>query len=86
MWASSTGCTSGLGGVAGADVGSVTVTLFPLPFLGCFGGIIKSNAWKGKGMHEGCKRRGRMGQLACTKTGLGARQLKSWRAKLARQL
>ena len=37
-------------------------------------------------MHEGCKRRGRMGQLARTKTGLGARQLKSWRAKLARQL
>ena len=31
-------------------------------------------------MHEGCKRTGRMGQLARTKTGLGARQLKSWRA------
>ena len=27
-----------------------------------------------------------MGQLARAKTGLGARQLKSWRAKLARQL
>ena len=43
-------------------------------------------------MHEGCKwntgckRTGRMGQLARAKTGLGARQLKSWRAKLARQL
>ena len=45
MWASSTACTSGLGGAAGAgagaDVGSVTVTFFPLPFLGCFGGMIK---------------------------------------------
>ena len=37
-------------------------------------------------MHEGCKRRGRMGQLARAKTGLGAQQLKSWRAKVARQL
>ena len=27
-----------------------------------------------------------MGQLAHAKTGVGARQLKSWRAKLARQL
>ena len=27
-----------------------------------------------------------MGQLARAKTGVGARQLKSWRAKLARQL
>ena len=34
----------------------------------------------------GCKQIGRMGQLARAKTGLGARQLKSWRAKLARQL
>ena len=31
-------------------------------------------------MHEGCKRRGRMQQLACAKTGLGARQVPSWRA------
>ena len=37
-------------------------------------------------MHEGCKRTGRMGQLARAKTGLGVRQLKSWRTKLARQL
>ena len=37
-------------------------------------------------MHKGCKERGRMGQLARAKTGVGARQLKSWRAKLARQL
>ena len=37
-------------------------------------------------MHKGCKRRGRMGHLARAKTGVGARQLKSWRAKLARQL
>ena len=37
-------------------------------------------------MHEGCKRRGRMGQLARAKTRLGARQLKSWCAKLARKL
>ena len=37
-------------------------------------------------MHTGCKRRGRMGHLARAKTGVGARQLKSWRAKLARQL
>ena len=37
-------------------------------------------------MHEGCKRRGRMGQLARAKTGLGACQLQSWRVKLARQL
>ena len=37
-------------------------------------------------MHEGCKRTGRMGQLARAKTRLGVRQLKSWRAKLARQL
>ena len=37
-------------------------------------------------MHKGCKGRGRMGQLARAKTGVGARQLKSWRAKLARQL
>ena len=28
-------------GVGGADVGSVTVTFFPLPFLGCFASIIK---------------------------------------------
>ena len=28
------------GAGAGADVGSVTVTFFPLPFLGCFGGMI----------------------------------------------
>ena len=34
----------------------------------------------------GCKRTGRMGQLARAKTGLGARQLKSWRANVARQL
>ena len=34
-------------------------------------------------MHEGRKRRGRMGQLARAKTGLGARQLKSWRANFA---
>ena len=38
MWASSTACTSGL---VGADVGLVTVTFFPLPFLGCFAGMIK---------------------------------------------
>ena len=31
-------------------------------------------------MHKGCKRRGRMGHLARAKTGVGARQLKSWRA------
>ena len=43
-------------------------------------------------MHEGfkwntgCKRTGRMGQLARAKTGLGARQLKRGRAKLALQL
>ena len=37
-------------------------------------------------MHIGCITRGRMGQLARAKTRLGARQLKSWRAKLARQL
>ena len=43
-------------------------------------------------MHEGCKwntgckRTGRMGQLGRAKTGLGTRQLKSWRAKLACQL
>ena len=37
-------------------------------------------------MHKGCKRRGRMGHLARAKTGVGARQLKSWRAKLARHL
>ena len=36
-------------------------------------------------MQKGCKRRGRMGHLARA-TGFGARQLKSWRAKLARQL
>ena len=41
MWASTTGCTLGLGGAAGADVGSVTVTFFPLLFFGCFGGMIK---------------------------------------------
>ena len=35
------GCTSGFGGAAGSDVGSVTVTFFPLLFLGCFGGMIK---------------------------------------------
>ena len=34
-------------------------------------------------MHKGCKGRGRMGQLARAKTGVGARQLKSWRANLA---
>ena len=34
-------------------------------------------------MHKGCKRRGRMGHLARAKTGVGARQLKSWRANLA---
>ena len=34
----------------------------------------------------GCKQTGRMGQLERAKTGLGTRQLKSWRAKLARQL
>ena len=34
-------------------------------------------------MQKGCKRRGRMGHLARAKTGVGARQLKSWRAKLA---
>ena len=37
-------------------------------------------------MHEGCKRTGRIRQLARSKTGLGTRQLKSWRAKLGRQL
>ena len=31
-------------------------------------------------MHEGCKRTGRMGQLARAKTGLGARQNRTWRA------
>ena len=31
-------------------------------------------------MHKGCKRRGRMGHLARAKTGVGARQLPSWRA------
>ena len=36
--------------------------------------------------NTGCKQTGRMGQLARAKTGLGMRQLKSWRAKLARQL
>ena len=35
-------------------------------------------------MHKGCKRRGRMGQLARAETGLGTRKLKSWH--LARQL
>ena len=34
-------------------------------------------------MHKGCKRRGRMGHLARAKTGVGARQLKGWRANLA---
>ena len=31
-------------------------------------------------MHKGCKRRGRMGHLARANTGVGARQLPSWRA------
>ena len=40
-------------------------------------------------MHKGCKRTRRMGQLARAKTGVGARQNRSWRAptqELARQL